>query len=947
VLELLFLHRRKYLIVFYLSVNKTNMKTNYFSKLLLKLFVFVLLTLGCDNVDGQDCTVNAGLDASYCFAAEYPNQNQINSLFSLSGNAAGNINLAPNKLWELASGPQGANLTFTNPTNNTTTITGRYRDLPSGTYIFRLGIDCQTGGRVYDSVKITIDNVADFELYGDRKWNYFCGNDTAGLINLISRPLRVGERLQLQGAGVLIYGNTTTVFSGGNSMLITGPTSDSVRLISKNNNFSCNKGGAFIRYDIYSASVPCRKQYIKPILTGTIAEELGNTKTVLYKVGSKKIDTISCLGIPPIYYYFLQENICFTGSSDNSNPPNISSIRLSGSGSVISNGNVYTYPNNWDTVSRNTLHTYEITVNSNGCFDSFKDTIKIFFKSAFNASNIIFNNGLSPCVDPTFQLNDYRYQLLQTGVIVPPAYKFNSIIYGQPLGSNVYISNPQGKDSLFFSGTMRPGTYGIYTTITDTTSGCSTYVTTSFGFRTKTTLPLLRDTTVCFRKYGQIPIPYYYTEFGCGAYLTQKIGGNGLAFATVPCSNYIYVSMNTVGTTDFRVYPDISNQNACVDNKSDTFRVVTISSGHNSNAGTDQLLLCNVNNTNLAGILPVSPVDGIEGFWKFLPAISSNVGAPIVIADSADKSTGISGFVNQSSYYFSWNVTDGNTGTYCNLKPDTVLVVYSGIPPSIAQSAQADYTGILSGNHTFNITSNAVIPTFGIQWNQVSGSPATIVNPNSQNTNITGLNVGIYSFEIIVTNACGVFKDTVNLNFTSVLPVTLINFSGDKVDKDDFLQWDVADEINLKQYELEISEDANRFSNLVTIPINLSSSNFKKYSYTNKNVKGITNYYKLKMINNDGSFSYSNIIKLSRKGNKSDYLEVNPVPAKNNLSVILNSTKAYSSGIEIIDVQGKIVYKKRFEVYSGSNSTSIDVSLLARGFYLVRIGDLSQKILLQ
>ena len=146
--------------------------------------------------------------------------------------------------------------------------------------------------------------------------------------------------------------------------------------------------------------------------------------------------------------------------------------------------------------------------------------------------------------------------------------------------------------------------------------------------------------------------------------------------------------------------------------------------------------MCNVSSTNLAGSLP-SAGGGQAGFWKFLPGISINTVNSPLIADSSDRNSLISGFTNLSSNYFSWNVTDGNSGNYCGLQPDTVLVVYSGISPSIPQHAQADFFGILDNSGAYMLTSNAITPTFNVQWNKISGVGGTIVNPNSQNTNVT------------------------------------------------------------------------------------------------------------------------------------------------------------------------------------------------------------------
>jgi hypothetical protein len=920
-------------------------------------YLFIGLAIFCSvQLKAQNCTVNAGFDGSACFTSNYNLNTQID-LFTLNGNSAGNFNTTPNLLWEVVSAPTGANIIFANPNTNITIVRAKLNELPSGNYVFKIGIDCQTGARVFDSVNYIISNVSDFFLDADRGWNQICAN-TQDSIKLVGRPLKTGEILRIGGRGISISHNN--IISYANSDFY-GPTTDSVRFSIKSTlSNDCSLAyWPIVNYTIRSAN--CQTNTKIPRVNGLA--DMGVQKASINKIGSRNItDTISC--ISNNYFNINANNICIKGGRgiENDLTNNFSVRILTGSGVLYLGGYggssfTYVIQNKWDTVTRNTLHTYEITFTTNGCFTTFKDTVKVFFKSAAPVSGgmVLFTTNKYCNSATDFPLSSLKSTLSIIGTI-PPNYKLMSTVTG-PTGCSVSISNPTSIDTLNIVGAnIIPGQYYITTNVLDTITGCYAlggY--TSIILNKIATLPLLRDTAVCLLNNYQIDMPYKQATLPSNEYrfsilngppnnnLGQNIYINNDSTITFSISSY----STPPGTYNVRVYP-LTDMGTCNDARSDTFQITIVSSGHISNAGTDQLLLCNTAVTNLAGSLP-SASAGMAGFWKFLPAISTNASHPI-IADSSNKNTLISGFTNLSSNYFSWNVTDGNSGSYCGLQPDTVLVVYSGVPPSITQHAQADFFGILANNATYMLTSSAITPTFNLQWNKISGVGGIIVNPNSQNTNVTGLTMGNYVFELIVTNTCGIFKDTVNLYFSSggSLPVKLLNFNGNKNNETtDILVWQVADEMNMKNYEVQISDNDFDFKTIGVVAISNSSSTNKTYDFTNNVISSSINFYRLKMVNVDGSFAYSNILKLSNKQKNINTLDVMPNPAKSNLFVHINADKVHSSSIEIVNILGQIIFRKNIQIIKGINTMPINVSNLPRGVFFIKVEDMIKKLILE
>ena len=745
---------------------------------------------------------------------------------------------------------------------------------------------------------------------------------------------------------------------------IIGPTIDSIRItVKKSDADYCSLNlFSFITFTLRKGG--CIIYPKEPLVSNSTGiGPMGITKVFATKTGLRTFtDTIACINSQ--YFSTYANNICLKGGrADFSGLDSNFSYRvLQGSGevSVTNFGNpdiTNTITNRWDTVSPNTLHIYEITYGSNGCFETFKDTIKVFFKSVVpNTVGLMTDANLTYCKNASaYPLASIKIPLMITGVM-QPSWKLLNVLTG-PAGFAASILNPSAIDSsLIFGANIIPGYYVINSIIIDTVSGCNVSAgVTSFILEKRAVLPVLRDSSVCLFNNNFFRMKYPSGTLSTTQYQFAVINGppthNFSQNIFIDSDSTIFFSINSTtsppGIYTIKVFPIAGNEN-CNDGRSDTFQIEIKSGGRISNAGTDQRLLCNVTSTNLAGSLPSSS-GGRAGFWKFLPAISTNNGNPILISDSANRNTTVSGFTNFSTYYFSWNVTDGNTGNYCTLLPDTVLIIFSGAAPSSLQKAQNDYFGLLNSVGTYTLTSNAQTPTFNVQWNKISGIGGNIISPNSQHTLLTGLTAGTYKYELVVSNTCGVFKDTVNLFFDiSGLPVKLLSFSGTKkIANEDYLTWHVADELDMKNYEVELSETGNDFKTIGTVPISASAGYDKVYSFVNASMFYTNNFYRLKMVNIDGSFAYSNIIKLANRSKIINELKLYPSPATEFVTINIDSKIAQNTTIEVVNAIGQSFFKKKMKLVKGVNSIMIDISIMPKGILFFKVNDMIEKLIVE
>ena len=143
------------------------------------------------------------------------------------------------------------------------------------------------------------------------------------------------------------------------------------------------------------------------------------------------------------------------------------------------------------------------------------------------------------------------------------------------------------------------------------------------------------------------------------------------------------------------------------------------------------------------------------------------------------------------------------------------------------------------------------------------------------------------------------------------------------------LYWQTSEEINLNYYLIEHSPDGVKFSGLDKVDATGNNQLTKNYSYTDQNPFNGTTFYRLKMVDKDGAFTYSKIVAV--KNDNSKALQISPNPATNILYVQVSGENE-NAVIQIVDLTGKKVKEQKIFL-NGNISLSIDVSNLPKSIY--------------
>jgi hypothetical protein len=167
---------------------------------------------------------------------------------------------------------------------------------------------------------------------------------------------------------------------------------------------------------------------------------------------------------------------------------------------------------------------------------------------------------------------------------------------------------------------------------------------------------------------------------------------------------------------------------------------------------------------------------------------------------------------------------------------------------------------------------------------------------------------------------------------TTSLPVTLTDFRLTRSNNKNLLSWETQSELGFSYFEVERSKDGNTFYKLTTIN-GSNRSNGNTYHYTDVPSNATTHYYRLKMIDNDGSFKYSKI--LSTINNMADMsFVVYPTVVAAGKSIRASfSNVSTAAQLRVLHVSGQSI--ATYNLQPGANTQSIETAGFGKGVYIV------------
>ena len=168
------------------------------------------------------------------------------------------------------------------------------------------------------------------------------------------------------------------------------------------------------------------------------------------------------------------------------------------------------------------------------------------------------------------------------------------------------------------------------------------------------------------------------------------------------------------------------------------------------------------------------------------------------------------------------------------------------------------------------------------------------------------------------------------------LPVELIHFATSKDEEGVLLEWTTAAEINNSHFEIEISYDGVSWTSIGIVQGSGNSATTINYSFVNNQEEVGVQYYRLKQVDFNGDYAFSNIRYFSptEEDKPSSFIAFQNIENEIEVNAVFHGMgEAY-----LIDSRGKIVEMKSFISSNKSGVTfNFNASNLKEGIYFVQI----------
>ncbi len=267
--------------------------------------------------------------------------------------------------------------------------------------------------------------------------------------------------------------------------------------------------------------------------------------------------------------------------------------------------------------------------------------------------------------------------------------------------------------------------------------------------------------------------------------------------------------------------------------------------------------------------------------------------------------------------------------------PDLVVPVTSGTGAYTFPAVASDTYTLVIGTSPAgsNVASYPNVGGFSMKAS-AEGVAGTIGdgNANGKTKNTVSGNATIYGSAKVAAPAGVGFASAQN----APLPARLLEFVGKSTEKGNLITWNTSSEANFSHFELEKSESLNSFSFITKINGNNNLTEKSEYKYLDILPKN-ENYYRLKMVDIDGSFSYSKIIFLQKEAKSLAISQFYPNPSSEFAFIDFNSKRKDSYQITALDLTGRTLQFDLISLNEGEETIKYSINNLPKGLSIIQI----------
>ncbi len=167
------------------------------------------------------------------------------------------------------------------------------------------------------------------------------------------------------------------------------------------------------------------------------------------------------------------------------------------------------------------------------------------------------------------------------------------------------------------------------------------------------------------------------------------------------------------------------------------------------------------------------------------------------------------------------------------------------------------------------------------------------------------------------------------------LPIELLNFDGKHVPNEgNHLTWTSLSEINSDHFVVERSFDGMQFTSIGKVAAQGNTQERQTYNFLDQNISTGKYYYRLKIVDTDGSFEYSKLISLVVA--RAATVAVYPNPVKGNLNIDFKESISNEALVRIYSATGILVWEQNIKPDT-TPVLRVDMRSFAEGVYLIQV----------
>jgi hypothetical protein len=273
----------------------------------------------------------------------------------------------------------------------------------------------------------------------------------------------------------------------------------------------------------------------------------------------------------------------------------------------------------------------------------------------------------------------------------------------------------------------------------------------------------------------------------------------------------------------------------------------------------------------------------------------------------------------------------GGAGTTIDLVGNSVIAIGDG-----SNTSASKYT--VSGP-TLNVVDNSSVSVGNnnnvfYDWSNYNGSSSSGGAKKSISTSSSTMNCGTgYAHACSNPSLYGPVALTKSGVIPgSPLPVVLVGFSAElNSNKTVTLDWNTMQEVNAKDFVIERSADGSVWSEIGTVAAKGNSATESFYSFTDEMPAAGINYYRLRMVDLDNRYGYTDV-KVVRFASVVSSVSFFPNPARDYVNVSLGQGSTKELTIRLVSLSGQVLQEKKA---SAGGIVSFPVQQYPAGLYIL------------